>query len=306
MADIINQKPLKENSTWKVKIYTLSNPITGDVRYIGKTIHKLSERLNGHIKEATKNKNNSYKNNWINSLLKAGIQPIISLIDEVEENNWQLIEEYWISQFKTWGFKLTNLTDGGDGIKSKEHQDKIIKKIKYKLSLIESPAKRPEVRKKISEALKGRIVSDEWRKNMSRAGKGKKMPDSMKQKRKDIMKGNTITKDYYSKLSKKDKELIIKKRIDKLKEKYKSGELIHPMKGKTHSTETKEKLSKARKGKPTWSKKVKEINLETNETKIWSSANEANRFYFGKTSDYIASIIRKKKTYNNSIFEYLI
>jgi hypothetical protein len=28
---------------------------------------------------------------------------------------WGFWEIYWINQFKTWGFELKNLTNGGDG-----------------------------------------------------------------------------------------------------------------------------------------------------------------------------------------------
>lgn len=51
-------------------------------------------------------------------------------------SDWVFWEQYWISQFKTWGFKLTNETNGGEGT--------------Y-----------------------GRIVSDDTKLRMSKAKKGK-------------------------------------------------------------------------------------------------------------------------------------
>ena len=104
----------------KVKIYTMSssgNP--NNIRYVGKTIHTLSRRLSMHISFAKRNKAANYycnhTSNWINKELKEGNTILIEEIDSVSFENWEFWEQYWISQFKCWGFKLTNLTSGGDG-----------------------------------------------------------------------------------------------------------------------------------------------------------------------------------------------
>ena len=85
-------------------IYTLSDPITNEIRYVGKTKNP-SDRLKGHIKESYKK--NTYKNNWVNGLITKNNTPIMEIIDEVEEN-WQFWESFYIYLFKSWGFKLTN------------------------------------------------------------------------------------------------------------------------------------------------------------------------------------------------------
>jgi group I intron endonuclease len=89
-------------------IYTLSDPVTNEIKYVGKTID-IKERYRKHIENMIKRK--TYLYSWMKSLSNF---PIIEIIDEVEED-WQFWEQYWISQLKTWGFKLTNLTKGGDG-----------------------------------------------------------------------------------------------------------------------------------------------------------------------------------------------
>ena len=81
------------------KIYTLTCPITLEIRYVGKTEKKLETRLSNHIKVSEKS--NTHKNNWIKSLLKKELTPIIELLDIVPEIEWQFWEKYWISQFKT-------------------------------------------------------------------------------------------------------------------------------------------------------------------------------------------------------------
>ena len=92
-------------------IYILIDPQTNQVRYVGKS-NKPNDRYRVHL---TKNNKKSYKTNWIQSLLKKNLKPILETIDEVPIENWQFWETYWISQFKSWGFNLTNSTIGGDG-----------------------------------------------------------------------------------------------------------------------------------------------------------------------------------------------
>lgn len=52
------------------------------------------------------------------------------ILDEVEEYEWKIWEMYWISQFKTWGFKLINQNKGGGG--PHKHTDEVIEKIRIK------------------------------------------------------------------------------------------------------------------------------------------------------------------------------
>lgn len=116
-------------------IYTLNDPITHEIKYVGKT-DNLKRRLNEHTKKIKYSK--SHKNDWINHLLKNNIKPEIEILDIVIESEWCFWEEHWISLIKTWGFKLTNMTSGGDGGKQNA-----------------------EANKKISEKLKGKVYSKE-------------------------------------------------------------------------------------------------------------------------------------------------
>lgn len=96
-------------------IYSLSYP-KSNIRYIGKT-NNINKRLNSHLCKSNL-KNKTHKNTWIKSLLKNGLKPIIEVIDVVPIEDWVFWERYWISQMKTWGFNLTNATDGGDQVKN--------------------------------------------------------------------------------------------------------------------------------------------------------------------------------------------
>jgi len=98
----------------KLLIYSLSDPRTNEIRYIGRTIQDLKHRLNNHLSGVRiKNKNGQFKSEkekWFHELLSCNLQPIIEEIDCVEckEDEIPLIEDYWIEQFKVWGFNLTN------------------------------------------------------------------------------------------------------------------------------------------------------------------------------------------------------
>jgi len=135
----------------KTYIYILTDPITNEVRYVGKTIN-TAKRFAHHLSNNTK----THCRSWIKSLLNKNLLPVFSIIDETTEN-WAELEKYWIAQFKEWGFKLTNHTLGGEGLfgmkVSQETKDKksIVmmgkthtQKTKDKISLINSGKTRTE------------------------------------------------------------------------------------------------------------------------------------------------------------------
>jgi hypothetical protein len=107
----------------KVKIYTLEHPITGEIRYIGQTIQELNVRLSQHCAIYRKNNHGSHKKHWVKSLLDDGLKPIIRVLDECNLDDYYDTEQYWIEQFKNWGFRLVNATDGGPGTKGRVVQE---------------------------------------------------------------------------------------------------------------------------------------------------------------------------------------
>lgn len=98
-----------------IYIYTLTNDKnTEDIRYIGKTSN-LKNRLKRHLSNYSLN-SDTYKNRWIKKELLLGNKILIHSIEEVNENNWQEREIYWIKKYKELGFNLTNTTLGGEGL----------------------------------------------------------------------------------------------------------------------------------------------------------------------------------------------
>lgn len=98
-----------------VKIYTLEDPRNGQIRYVGKTIQTLQKRLYSHCSEYRLQKEFSHKNSWIKQLKNLGLKPIIKLLDEVDNQDWEIQEKSWISLLQSWGYNLTNMTNGGEG-----------------------------------------------------------------------------------------------------------------------------------------------------------------------------------------------
>lgn len=90
------------------QIYTLSDPRTGDIRYVGKT-RDAKARIRNHLNKREHN----HKGNWIESLRKLDLEPEVTFIDEVLTEDWSFWEQHWIQVFRGWGFPLTNMTSGG-------------------------------------------------------------------------------------------------------------------------------------------------------------------------------------------------
>lgn len=113
----------------KYIIYTLEHPITREIRYVGKTSEKLNYRLNKHTTISELKKKNK-RTNWIKSLKKIKLNPIIKELDIAFSHEESIfLEIYWISQFKNWGFNLVNATNGGEGSINFKHSNESKKKM---------------------------------------------------------------------------------------------------------------------------------------------------------------------------------
>ena len=100
-------------------IYGLKDPRNFRPRYVGLTTNSLIHRLSQHMCDKT----NTYKTAWIKSLIKNNLSPEIFIIEEINLeptlNNRKFLAEremYWIKALREKGYKLTNGTDGGDGV----------------------------------------------------------------------------------------------------------------------------------------------------------------------------------------------
>lgn len=97
-----------------IVIYEISDPTTSEPRYIGQTNNFLY-RKNSHLSTARKctNKGNWRLYSFIKNLLNQDLQPVFTIIDIIENQLADLVEMYWIAQYKQWGFNLFNIAEGG-------------------------------------------------------------------------------------------------------------------------------------------------------------------------------------------------
>ena len=101
--------------TTTASIYGLSDPETGEIRYVGFS-KDPKHRRDCHLAEAKVHPlKKSYKLNWIRSLLKRGLCVQVVILQETTTKPNER-ERYWIARLKKRGCRLTNLTDGGEGV----------------------------------------------------------------------------------------------------------------------------------------------------------------------------------------------
>jgi len=172
---------LQENNTKLTYIYSLSDPISNEIRYVGKSDNP-NQRLVEHIRKCKYSI--THKNNWIKSLLNRNLKPIVEILDIVSVNDCGFWENYWINTIKTWGFDLTNIANGGIG----GNLGSIVNK-KISQALMNRTYTNETI-EKMKIGAKNRQISEEGRKSLSihRTGSGnpmygKKRPESSKKYR---------------------------------------------------------------------------------------------------------------------------
>jgi|SRR5579872_2645937 len=150
-------------------VYILSDPRSDDVRYVGKTHRPLTVRLKQHTTPSALRKD-THKTHWIKSLLEQDVRPAIELVEEVEDGKVDDAERFWIEQFRSLGFKLTNATLGGEG-QSRGWQPS--EETRRRMSEAHQGRQRApftqEHRDRIAATLRGRKASEETRKKMAAA-----------------------------------------------------------------------------------------------------------------------------------------
>lgn len=226
-----------------IEIYGLIDPMTQELRYIGKSKNS-KKRLIKHISE--RNLRETYKDRWLRKLYDQNLKPEIIIIDNVEEHEWEFWEIHYISYFKSIGCKLTNGTKGGDqppSTKGRKHTEES----KIKMSLSKKGKSIPW--------LNNGFRTESHKKNLSKSLTGKK--SEKKGKKYEEIYGIDVANELKNKLKK-----------------IHTGQFLgekHPMFGKHHSEETKKKLSKF------FTKKVIQKDLNDNIIKKFNSLKEASK-----------------------------
>lgn len=155
-------KQRAKDETW---IYSLSHPVTNEVRYIGQTCRSIESRLYEHIREGKKGGSWGAVTHWVKKLLDQGLVPIAREIECVPAGgNWQEAESRWIAHYRSLlGKRLLNLSLGGDGNRGYRYTNEQREKLS---KLAKSQGRKPP-------GNKGRVFDEKARANMSAAHVGK-------------------------------------------------------------------------------------------------------------------------------------
>jgi hypothetical protein len=115
----------------KHTIYGLYDPSDRkkEVRYVGATKFTPEQRLTDHISGAEAA--DTYKKKWIRKLLRQNLVPAILVLEVTTTRHWKKREKYWIAYLRSKGSRLTNSTEGGEGLvnPTKNVRARIAKKV---------------------------------------------------------------------------------------------------------------------------------------------------------------------------------
>tara|TARA_R110000868_G_C10790571_1_gene756268 strand:- start:467 stop:1042 length:576 start_codon:yes stop_codon:yes gene_type:complete len=95
----------------KISIYTLTDPSTNKIRYVGQT-NDPKRRLSRHINNSRAFKDKRHISNWIRSLTS---NPVMDIVEVCEYSIRNSRENYWIDYYKDQGCDLCNSSNGGAG-----------------------------------------------------------------------------------------------------------------------------------------------------------------------------------------------
>lgn len=215
-------------------VYALVDPESKEIRYVGKTSVGIA-RPNAHNRNARLEW--TYKARWILGLHARGLKPLVSTL-EMCRNGADLIaaERRWIADLRARGCRLTNLTDGGDGLPGYRQSAETIER---RIGPLRGRKMPEDQRVRLSEAKKGTKASPETRAKLSAAGIGRRMSPEAIAKSADKRRGRKMSP-----------EVVEKNRVAHL--------------GQTCTEEHRRNLSAACKGIPKsleWRARMSEIRL---------------------------------------------
>jgi hypothetical protein len=100
-------------------IYALVDPVTSEIRYIGKSNHP-AQRFEEHMEDES----STPKARWIRALRRRGLQPTLLLLERCDRLIWRVRERKWIAVGHKLEWPLTNSTAGGDGPRDAETSER--------------------------------------------------------------------------------------------------------------------------------------------------------------------------------------
>ncbi len=149
-------------------VYALIDPVTGETRYVGKSVRGF-RRIPEHAREAATNKTQTHSARWVRSLLRRGLMYRVHLLEVVPvAEDLDAAEKLWIRVLREHGHPLTNHADGGGGPLG-VHPSAATRQ---RMSLAKKGRRLSTGNKlHITAALQGQQMSDERRARISKAAR---------------------------------------------------------------------------------------------------------------------------------------
>lgn len=117
-------------------LYELVDPRNMEVRYVGKT-NNMKIRHSAHNNLNTAKRLKTHNASWIIQLKNLGLEPLMRIIKIGSIQNIHQSEIDTIKKYRELGYRLTNMTNGGDGVCGKNPET--IEKIKKALTGKKNP-----------------------------------------------------------------------------------------------------------------------------------------------------------------------
>lgn len=249
-------------------IYALICPIINDIRYVGQTSRTLEFRLSRHISKTKskvyKNQKLTHKENWLKKLIDNDIIHLLK-IKQLEECNVDILNEREEFWISKYKLKDKKLTNLTNGGNQYCNNNYTpTEETKRKISL----------GMKKSKIFKNAMQNKERREKISKANKGKKLTEEHKMKISKSNKKGQHAGNKNSFYGKTHTEETKEKLSEYAKKRTKDKNSFY---GKTHSEITKEKIRNTLKNKP---------------KKIYYVYNSENKYVDSGTSAYLKDIFK--------------
>lgn len=237
-------------------IYALAD--SEEVRYIGWTVDPR-RRLRRHLDTAKTGK--LHRECWIRSVVQAGGQIQMYVLEE-GEGDWAEAERRWIAHYREMGARLTNLTDGGEGVsglvfseetRQRLREHAIARGCEHLLRLarerIGKPGHKlgPEHVEKLRQLNRERIWTPEMRRKVSqtvsRIQKGRKFSEQRCQNISRSLLGRKLSPEHIASMRKPRRPLTVEEK----------AKISASLRGRIFSDEHRRNLSKA--GVNGWNKR---------------------------------------------------
>ena len=189
-------------------IYSLNDPRTNVVRYVGITFRGAQRRITEHISRAVRG-GRTHRDCWIRFLINDGVRPTICLLQRGVGDGWQDAERMWIGSFPR--ATLTNHTDGGEGTPGLSPSPELRQKwsamrrgVKYpagRVSAMLGKTHSPEAVEKIRSSSTGRRHTDASRGKLSASHKGKVISQEARAKMAAAKRGRQLAPEHKAKIA---------------------------------------------------------------------------------------------------------